>query len=79
MFYLYIKGKNGVDLYKLQRFCDRTPILRRLSSDTIDWVFIGEGIYQKLELEEKTLEQQYEILADDDFFNFFTNLNRGTK
>lgn len=77
MFYLYIKRKNGIDLYKLQKFGDRTPILKRLSSDTIDWVFIGEGIYQKLELEGKTLEQQYEILADDDLLNIFYKLKQG--
>lgn len=65
MFYLYIKRINGVDLYKLQKLEDREPILQRLSPDTVGSIFIGEAIYKKLDLDGKTLEEQYEILTKD--------------
>lgn len=65
MFYLYIKTSTKVDVYKLQKYADREPILQRLNLNTDSYILIGEAIYQKLELEGKTPEQQYEILDRD--------------
>lgn len=65
MFYLYIKTPTKVEVYKLQKYADREPILQRLSLNTDRYIFIGEAIYQKLELEGKTPEEQYENLARD--------------
>jgi len=65
MFYLYIKTPANVEVYKLQKYADREPVLQRLNLNTDSYIFIGEAIYQKLELEGKTPEQQYEILDKD--------------
>lgn len=65
MFYLYIKTPTKVEVYKLKKFAAREPILRRLNLNTDSYIFIGEAIYHKLELEleGKTPEEQYEILT----------------
>ena len=65
MFYLYIKTPTKVEVYKLHKYADREPILQRLNLNTDSYIFIGEAIYHKLELEDKTPEQQYEILDKD--------------
>lgn len=62
MFYLYVKTTTKVEVYKLKKFTAREPILRRLNLNTDSYIFIGEAIYHKLELEGKTPEEQYEIL-----------------
>lgn len=65
MFYLYIKTPTKVEVYKLQKYADREPILQRLNLNTESYIFIGDGIYKALELDGKTPEQQYEILDRD--------------
>lgn len=65
MFYLYIKTPTKVEVYKLQKYADREPILQRLNLNTERYIFIGDAIYHKLELEGRTPEQQYETLDRD--------------
>lgn len=72
MFYFYIKTPTKVEVYKLHKFTDRAPILQRLNPNTDSYIFIGEVIYHKLELDGKTPEQQYEIL-DRNFYNYKEN------
>lgn len=72
MFYLYLKTPTKVEVYKLQKFADREPILQRLNINTDSYIFIAEAIYHKLELEGKTPEEQYEIL-DRDLYNYKEN------
>lgn len=76
MFYLYIKTLTKVEVHKLQQFADREPILQRLNINTDSYIFIGEDIYHKLELDGKTPEEQYEILARilaSDLYNYKEN------
>ena len=63
MFHLYIKTPTKVEVYKLKKFAAREPILRRLNLKKKRYIFIGEAINHKLELEGKTPEEQYEILT----------------
>ena len=63
MFYLYVKTTTKVEVYRLKKFAAREPILRRLNINKDSYISIGEAIYHKLELEGKTPEEQYEILA----------------
>ena len=72
MFYLYIKTPTKVEVYKLQKFAEREPILQHLNVNIVSYIFIGEAIYHKLELEGKTSEEQYEIL-DRDLYNYKEN------
>lgn len=76
MFYLYIKTPTKVEVYKLQKFADREPILQRLNINTDSYIFIGEAIYHKLELDGKMPGEQYEILARilaSDLYNYKEN------
>lgn len=72
MFYLYIKTPTKVEVYKLQKYADREPILQRLNLNTDSYIFIGDAIYHKLGLDGKTPEEQYEIL-DRDLYNYKEN------
>lgn len=72
MFYLYIKTPTKVEVYKLQKYADREPILQRLNLNTNSYIFIGEAIYKEFELDGKTPEEQYEIL-DRYLYNYKEN------
>ena len=46
--------------------------MQHLNVNIVSYIFIGEAIYHKLELEGKTPEEQYEIL-DRDLYNYKEN------